>query len=168
MEMERSAHLWNGQVLLAALQGLMALRAKIFKLRVALRQDIALNNTCIPQASYFSASRAIDICFCDGGSSGSKNIFLHSRHLPFFCSLVTTKPQRLEASSVYYALLYTKCNGNAMQTASIRWIANRVSGETFLIMSWATQKCKGMFPARKVCCFLAIVLLCFYLDHGSS
>lgn len=99
-----AAHLCNGQILLAIVQGLLALRAQIFKLRVALRQYIALNNTCIPQASHLSTPRAIDICFCDGGSSGSKDIFLHSRHLPFFCVLVTTKPQRLEAIPVYYAL----------------------------------------------------------------
>jgi hypothetical protein len=72
------------QILLAFRQGFLTLRAKVFKIGVALRKHITLDNLSIPQAGRFSASRAIDVCFCDGGSSGPQNIFLHSRHLPFF------------------------------------------------------------------------------------
>jgi len=72
-----------GQVLFSVGKGFLALWTEIFIFGVTLREHIALDNACIPQAGRFITSCANDKRFRYGGSSSSKDIFLHGRHLPF-------------------------------------------------------------------------------------
>ena len=72
------------KILLAIGKCLLAFRAEILILGFAIGKHIVLDYTSIAQASGFTAARAGNICICDGSSSGTKNVFLHDRHLSFY------------------------------------------------------------------------------------
>src|SRR5579884_3436803 len=77
-------YLWKRQFLLACSKSLLTFRANVFELRIAIRKHIALDDTGIPQTRSFTTSGTIDVCFRYGSTSGTKNIFLHDRHLSFY------------------------------------------------------------------------------------
>ena len=83
-EMGGLSRLHDGKILLAFCQRLLAIKAEILKVGLTIREHIALDNPGISQARGLTTSRARDVCFRYGSSSGTKNIFLHDRHLSFY------------------------------------------------------------------------------------
>src|SRR5947209_19449272 len=77
-------HLRKWQFLLSCSKSLLTFRANVFELRIAIRKHITLDDTGIPQTCSFTTSGTIDVCFRYGSTSGTKNIFLHDRHLSFY------------------------------------------------------------------------------------
>jgi hypothetical protein len=61
-------------------QRLLALRAEIFILGMAIRKRVALHQTGKSQTSDFITTRTDHERVRDGGSPGPKYIFLHNRH----------------------------------------------------------------------------------------
>jgi hypothetical protein len=51
---------------------------------MALRKHVTLDETGIAQTRNLIATRTDDERIRDGGTPGSKHVFLHNRHLPFF------------------------------------------------------------------------------------
>jgi hypothetical protein len=72
------------KVFLSFGEGLLALLTEVFILGMALRERVALDKTCKSQTSDFITTRTDDQGVRDSGSPGSKHVFLHHRHLPFF------------------------------------------------------------------------------------
>src|SRR5690348_10851597 len=77
-------YLRKRQFLLSCSKSLLTFWTNVFELRIAIREHIALDDTGIPQTCSFTTSGTIDVCFRYGSTSGTKNIFLHDRHLSFY------------------------------------------------------------------------------------
>jgi len=80
------AELLKRQVFLAISKGVLAFWAEVLKIGFAIGKHIALDDTSIAKARGLTATGTCDIGLRDGGTSGSKNIFLHVRLLSF-CSV---------------------------------------------------------------------------------
>jgi hypothetical protein len=98
-------HLRKWQFLLSCGKSLLAFWANVIELRIAIRKHIALDDTGIPQTCSFTTSGTIDVCFRYGSTSGTKNIFLHDRHLSFYVifrnDMSRVSPYYRETSTVW-------------------------------------------------------------------
>ena len=84
------------KILFAIGKRCLTIRAEVFVLGIAVRKHITLNDMGIAATCGFATSCASDIGFRDGSSSGSKNIFLHDRHLSFYAIAEIPKTRNVE------------------------------------------------------------------------